>query len=131
MDAKRIVVVDDEPDVLEVIAARLTANGYQVTTASDDQEALERIRHEPPDLIVLDVMLPRLNGHEICVILKQDRPYQHIPIVMLTAQAHQDDERLAKESGADAYLHKPYDAPLLLETIHTLLAVPRWPAAQS
>ena len=120
--AKRILVVDDEPDLLKMITARLKSWGYEVLTSSDGQGALTRVREELPDLVLLDLMLPKLNGHEVCVLLKQDVRYAQIPVIMLTARAQAGDRRLAQECGADGYLSKPYQAEELRGTIESLLA---------
>jgi len=123
--AQRILLVDDEPKLLELVTWRLEAQGYEVLTASDGDEALQRARAQHPDLIILDVMLPQLNGYEVCTLLKQDRRYRAIPIILLTARIQQVDERLGLECGADAYLHKPFQSAQLLGTIRSLLTVDR------
>ena len=119
--AKKILVVDDEEDVLLVLEARLQSQGYEVLTESDGMSGLARARHEKPDLIILDVMLPKLDGYKVCRMLKFDDLYRHIPIILLTARVQENDRKTGSEQGADAYLTKPFDAAQLLAEIKTLL----------
>lgn len=120
-NAKRILLVEDEPGMAKVISKRLELAGFHVTLSTDGQDALVKARDGTPDLIILDLMLPKLNGYEICTLLKQDRRYQHIPIIMLTAKAQESDKKLGLECGADAYLTKPYRADMLLDQVWALL----------
>lgn len=120
--AHKILVVDDEPDILQLTTLRLQAGGFQVVTASAGPEALDKARREKPDLIVLDLMLPGLNGYEICTMLKQDTRYQEIPIILFTAKAQEKDEKLGMECGANAYLRKPFKGEELEQKIQSLLA---------
>ena len=120
-DKPRILVVDDEPLIVKLLAKHLEAEGFTVLTATDGYEALTKARAESPDLILLDVILPKLNGYEVCTMLKQDTRHQNIPIVMLTAKAQEKDERLGKDCGADVYLRKPLRIQPLLERIRALL----------
>jgi two-component system alkaline phosphatase synthesis response regulator PhoP len=124
MDKKRILIVDDEEDILIVLKFRLEANNYEVLTASDGQEGLNKARTEKPDLIILDLMLPKLDGYKVCRMLKFDENYKAIPIVMFTARAQKKDEELGKEMGADAYVTKPFEPEILLEKIQQLLNKP-------
>jgi len=121
MAAPRILLVDDEPSIIKVVGKRLEVEGYQVSVAVEGQEALAKAQTERPDLIILDLMLPKLNGYEVCTMLKQDTRYQHIPIMLFTAKAQDQDERLGMECGADAYVRKPFKAQELLERIRRLL----------
>ena len=119
---KRILVVDDEPGIQATLRARLEANGYEVLLASDGESGLRRAREEKPDLILLDLMLPRRDGYSVCRLLKFDSRFHHIPIVMLTARAQERDRDLGQKTGADAYITKPFDAAHMLDTIRRLLA---------
>jgi DNA-binding response OmpR family regulator len=121
MDKKRILIVDDEEDILSVLKFRLEANDYEVLTASDGQEGLNKARSEKPDLIILDLMLPKIDGYKVCRMLKFDENYKAIPIVIFTAKDQKKDEDLGKEMGADAYVTKPFEAEVLLEKIRELL----------
>ena len=87
MSKKRILLVDDETDLVEMVKFRLEANDYEVLTAGDGQAALEIARKERPDLIILDVMLPKMDGYKVCSLLKKDTRYANIPIMMFTAKA--------------------------------------------
>jgi len=121
MDKKRILIVDDEPDLVEFVKIRLEANNYETITAVDGEEAIAAVKKEKPDLIVLDILLPKMNGYEVCTRLKNDPECASIPVLMLTAKAQENDILLAKKSGADAYISKPFEASLLLFHIKELL----------
>ncbi|MHB8836183.1 MAG: response regulator transcription factor [Candidatus Methylomirabilia bacterium] len=113
----RILIVDDEPSIVETLRFALEKAGYDCLVAYDGEEALRIARAENPGLIVLDIMLPKLNGFQICRLLKFDARYRHIPIVMLSARAQERDRLLGKETGADAYVSKPFEFPELLQVI--------------
>ena len=117
----RILLVDDEPSIVKMVGKRLEVEGFEVLIAIDGQEGLDKARAERPDLIVLDLMLPKLNGYEVCTMLKQDTRYQGIPVVLFTAKAQEKDEKLGMECGANAYVKKPFRAQELLEKIRALL----------
>lgn len=118
---KKILVVDDEAMIREMVKARLEANNYEVITAADGQEALDKARKENPDLIILDLMLPKIDGFRVCGLLKVDARYRNIPVIMFTARAQDSDMQLGKEVGADAYVTKPFDSKILLGKIEELL----------
>lgn len=113
----KILIVDDEPFIVETVRFALEKAGYEILVAYDGEEALRVAREVSPGLIVLDVMLPKLNGFQVCRLLKFDERYRQIPIVMLTARAQERDRLLGKETGADAYLSKPFEIPELLRVI--------------
>jgi DNA-binding response OmpR family regulator len=113
----RILAVDDSPTVLEMITAILESGGYDVLTAVDGAEALETARAERPDLILLDVMLPKLDGYRVCRLLKFDQHYRDIPIIMLTAKVEDQAMATGIRTGADQYLTKPVDPETLLAAI--------------
>lgn len=121
MAGKRILVVDDETQLVEMLKLRLEANNYQVLCAYDGQEALDKARREKPDLIILDLMLPKIDGYKVCRMLKFDEKYKNIPIVLFTARAQEEDVKLGAEVGAEAYITKPFDPPALLAKIKELL----------
>ena len=121
MDKKRILIVDDEEDIVNVLRFRLEANNYAVLSASEGQEGLNKARAEKPDLIILDLMLPKLDGYKVCRMLKFDESYKSIPIIMFTARAQKKDEELGMEMGADAYIAKPFEPEVLLAKIKELL----------
>jgi len=121
MPKKRILVVDDEPELVDMVKMRLEANDYEVITAFDGQKALEVARREKPDFIILDLMLPKMDGYKVCGLLKADTRYNKIPIVMFTAKAQEKDMKLGKEVGADAYITKPFEPEVLLGKVKELL----------
>jgi len=117
----RILVVDDEPDIVRLVTKTLEVNGYEVITANDGQEGLEKTKTEKPDLIVLDLMLPKIDGYKVCGLLKRDTRYAKTPIILFTAKAQEKDVKLGEEVGADAYIIKPFEAEVLLSKIEELL----------
>ena len=121
MDKKRILVVDDEMDLVAMLSIRLEANDYEVFAAYDGQEGLDKARASKPDLIILDLMLPKIDGYKVCRMLKFDEKYKQIPIILFTARAQESDVKLGKEVGADAYLTKPFEPSILLGKIAELL----------
>lgn len=121
MTKKKILVVEDEAELTGAIQIRLEQAGYEVLTAYDGQEGLEKARTENPDLIVLDLMLPKIDGYKVCRMLKFDEKYKKIPVVMLTARAQEKDENLGYEVGADAFITKPFKYQVLLAKIAELL----------
>ena len=121
MNNKKIIVVDDEPDILKTMEIFLKCEGFDVITAVDGIEGLEKIKKETPDLVILDVMLPKLDGYKVCRLLKFDRNYKNIPIVIFTARAQEIDEKKAKEVKADAFITKPFQPDVFLAKIRELL----------
>ena len=117
----KILVVDDEPDAVELIEFNLKANGYEVATAADGEEALQKARAILPNLIILDLMLPEVDGMEVCKILRRDQRTQSIPIIMLTAKAAEIDRVLGLELGADDYVTKPFSPRELVLRVKRLL----------
>jgi two-component system phosphate regulon response regulator PhoB len=117
----KILVVEDEPDALELILFNLRAAGYEVITAENGQEALRKARTTNPDLMLLDLMLPELDGLEVCKLLRRDPATANLPIIMLTARAAEIDRILGLEIGADDYVTKPFSARELVLRIKKLL----------
>lgn len=117
----KILVVDDEPDAVELIQFNLKSAGFEVVTASDGDEALKKARAILPSLIVLDLMLPEVDGLEVCKILRRDPQTSGIPLVMLTAKAAEVDRVLGLELGADDYVTKPFSPRELVLRIKRLL----------
>ncbi|MBT3182163.1 MAG: response regulator [Deltaproteobacteria bacterium] len=118
---KKILVIDDERDLVETLKFRLDAAGYEVHAAYDGQEGLKKTRDVIPDLIILDVMMPALDGYQVCRMLKFDAKYEDIPIIMLTARGQDSDKATGGEVGADIYLTKPFESSVLMEKIKKLL----------
>ncbi len=110
----KILVVDDSPTVLEVVTAVLIQEGYEVITASDGLEGLNKARSEKPDLIILDVMLPKMQGYQVCRLLKFDENYKEIPILMYTSKDQEDNKITGLKTGADDYLIKPVEQERLV-----------------
>ena len=119
--AKKILLIDDEPELVEMVKMRLETNGYEVIIAYDGQEALEKARKEKPDLIILDLILPKLDGYQVCRMLKFDRTTSKIPIIMLTALSQKEDREWGKRVNADAYITKPFESEELMEKIKELI----------
>ena len=117
----KILVIDDEPDAIELIKFNLKAAGYEVVTAGDGEEALKKARAVIPDLILLDLMLPEVDGLEVCKILRRDPRVSGIPIIMLTAKAAEIDRVLGLELGADDYVTKPFSPRELVLRVKRLL----------
>lgn len=118
---KKILLVDDEVEIVDMIKIRLEASGYKVLTAYEGSEALDKAHREKPDLIILDLMLPEIDGYKICRMLKSDKKYRPIPIIIFTARAQENDKKLGEEAGADAYIVKPFEPQALLGKIKALL----------
>lgn len=118
---KRILIIEDEEQMVEMLKIRLEANNYEVISTHDGKQGLEMAQKQNPDLIILDLMIPKMDGFKVCGLLKKDARYARIPIVMFTARAQESDKRMGKEVGADAYITKPFEPKALLEKIEELL----------
>ena len=121
MSEAHILVVDDEPDITELLVVNLDLNGYRTSSAPDGVEALERVREAAPDLVLLDVMMPRLDGWEVLAALQEDEATRDIPVVMLTALADERDVIRGHLTGAVRYVTKPFDMTSLLRTVEEAL----------
>jgi len=121
MPKKSIFAVDDEEDILELIRHNLTREGFQVTTATNGENAVKAITQKPPDLILLDLMLPGIDGLEVCRILKKENKTSDIPIVMLTAKGEESDIITGLELGADDYITKPFSMKVLIARVRSVL----------
>jgi two-component system alkaline phosphatase synthesis response regulator PhoP len=121
MNPKKILVVDDEVDLVKTVSFSLEAEGYTVLVSYNGEDALNQARKENPDLILLDIMLPKLDGYKVCRLLKFDERYKHIPVLMLTAKTQEKDKIAGMETGADEYIAKPFDMDELMEKIKAYL----------
>jgi two-component system alkaline phosphatase synthesis response regulator PhoP len=121
MANERILIVDDEEDVLELVRYHLDKNGYKVDTAASGEEAISEARKKSPDLIILDLMLPGIDGLEVCKKLKSDLKTEPIPIIMLTAKGEESDIVTGLELGAEDYLTKPFSPKVLIARIRRIL----------
>ena len=117
----KVLVVDDNRTYLEMITNVLEGSGLEVTTAQDGQEALERIHGHKPDLVVLDIVMPRMNGYEVCRELRTNPQTQDLLIVMCSTKDQEFDIHWASKQGADAYVTKPFQPQELVATIKQLL----------
>jgi CheY-like chemotaxis protein len=118
---KRILIVEDQAVILNMLKMRLEANNYEVITAADGQEGLEKAHKENPNLIILDIMLPKLNGYKVCQLLKGNPKYSAIPIIISSGRTAQEIRKVGQEVGADAYVSKPFEAEELLSKMRELL----------
>jgi DNA-binding response OmpR family regulator len=114
---KKILIVDDEDGIVKLVKMYLEYNHYEVITAGDGQEGLDKAKSDGPDLIILDLMLPKINGYKVCGLLKKDSRYAKIPIILFTAKTQEKDMKLGQEVGADAYIIKPFEPEILLSKI--------------
>jgi DNA-binding response OmpR family regulator len=121
----RILAVDDENRILAVLKRRLEFAGYTVETAIDGNEGFKKARTGDFDLIILDLILPGLDGYQICSLLKGDRRFRKTPVLMLTARSQEKDIDEGRRVGADAYMTKPYDADALVAKVAELIALAR------
>ena len=118
---KKILVIDDERDLVDILRVRLAANGFEVVCAYDGISGLELAKSALPDLIILDIMMPHLNGFAVCSLLKGNEQYRHIPVVMLTARDERNDQFFDEEVKPDAFLNKPFETDALLKKVTELL----------
>ena len=121
MPEATVLVVDDDPVIQKLLQVNFEMEGYAVLTAADGEEGLERARADHPDVIVLDVMMPKMNGLEVAQALKGDSGTAKIPIVLLSAKAQEADVQAGKATGADDYVTKPFDPLDLLERVAALV----------
>jgi len=121
MKKSKILVIEDSQELAYQSRLRLEKAGYNVEIAADGNEGVKKARETNPDIILLDLMLPMVDGYSVCRLLKFDQKYEHIPVIILTARSLEQDKDLAVKTGANAYLLKPVDWNLLLETIENLL----------
>ena len=122
----KILVVDDEPQNIRLLQIRLQADGYTVLSASSGQEALELVQAEVPDLILLDIMMPGMNGFEVCQQIRAEEATQFIPVVMVTALSEKEDRIRAIEAGGDDFISKPFDSYEVLARVRSLVRIKRY-----
>jgi len=121
MDKKRILIVEDSPTMRDMIAYRLEASGYETETAQDGEEGLKKIKELKPDLVLLDIKMPGMDGFEVCQRSKSDPETKAIPIIFLTTAAQESDITKGRVLGAEGYITKPYDGNKLIEEIGRIL----------
>jgi two-component system alkaline phosphatase synthesis response regulator PhoP len=117
----KILVVDDEIYIVHILDFSLGMEGYEVITALDGEQAIEKAHAEKPDLIVLDIMMPKLDGYETCKALKGDPTTRDIPVILLSAKGRNVDQKIGFEVGADDYITKPFSPRKLVERINSIL----------
>lgn len=121
MNGKKILIIEDEEVIANMLADRLKTQGFEVKIDAGGMSGLKTARTWKPDLIILDIMLPEMDGYKVSRLLKFDETYKHIPIIMLTARTQEADKLKGKEAGADAYITKPYEPEELMAKIRELL----------
>ena len=120
---KKVLIVDDEKDIVETIQFVLEAQGYKCMCAYDGEAGLKKAKDIIPDLMILDVMMPNINGFKISRLLKFDTKYKNIPILMLTARSQKEDKIIGEETGADIYMTKPFDIEELVSNVKSLCPI--------
>lgn len=115
----KILLSEDNDDIRKILSMRLEVAGYKVMQARDGEETMEAVKKEKPDIMILDLMMPKLSGFEVCRMMKFDDRYKDIPIIVLSALDQQKDREKAFETGADAYFIKPFDLGLLINKIES------------
>ncbi|MCA1705924.1 MAG: response regulator [Actinobacteria bacterium] len=118
----RILVADDDPSILRLLQLNFELEGFEVHTASDGEEALAKARSSSPDIVVLDVMMPGMDGWEVCRRLKEDETMREIPVILLTALGQEKERRRGVEAGAAEYVQKPFDPDELVRVVNVTLA---------
>ena len=116
----RVLVAEDEPNIVESLSFILIRSGCNVTSVSDGEAALTSIRAEKPNVVILDVMLPKMNGFEVLKAVRSDASVKDIPIIILTAKGQSQDRRMAEEIGANAFVTKPFSNQHIIETVQKL-----------
>jgi CheY-like chemotaxis protein len=124
-DLGKVLVVDDDEVIRQLIAINLSLEGFEVATATDGQDCLEQVLDVMPDVVTLDVMMPRLDGWVTAERLRADDATRHIKVVLITARAQDDDRKRGMGIGVDAYLTKPFDPAQLIEVVRDLAALAR------
>ena len=122
-----ILIADDDPNILRALTFLMQREGHDVRTASDGQSALDAIAETRPDLLLLDLMMPRGNGYEVCRALRSSPDYNDVRIIMLTARGQESDQRTGLALGADAYVTKPFAIGDVVDCVAAVLARPRAP----
>ena len=119
---KKVLIVGDEHDIVESLKFELEADGYECYTAFNGEDGLKTAKEVIPDLIILDIMMPKMNGYKISRLLKFDNKYKNIPIIMLTARSQEEDKLIGEETGANEYITKPFDIDFVVNKVKEYLA---------
>lgn len=118
---KTILIVEDDVNLSELVKFRLQQNKFNVVVVHSGLEMFDQLRHLKPDLIILDVMLPKIDGYKLCGLLKKYDPYKEIPVIIFTARSGDESKSMGAECGCDAYITKPFDIKKLTNQINELL----------
>lgn len=121
-DTKKILIVDDEQDIVETLKFMLEAQGYECFCAYDGETGLSMAKDIIPDLMILDVMMPKMNGYKISRLLKYDAKYKDIPILMVTARSQDEDKLIGQETGVNEYITKPFELDDVINKVKEYLA---------
>lgn len=121
INTAKILVVDDEPEITEIVETFLTENGYQVLTENIPTKAVEKAKAFKPDVILLDIMMPGVDGYDVCQTLKNDPEFSTVPIIFLTGRDRNDDMGRSFKSGGDMFIKKPFSCERLLEIVNIVL----------
>ncbi len=116
-----ILVVDDSEVLRRIVVFNLVRNGYTVSEASDGEEALQKLKESTPDLVILDIMMPKMNGFEVLKVMKQDENLSKVPVIMLTAKGGENDLQEGLKLGADIFLTKPFSPGRLVEEVQRVI----------
>lgn len=122
MKRNRILVVEDEESLLKLESILLSSKGYTVTGVMDGRSALEEVKANRPDLVILDIMLPEIDGFEVCRRIKEDPDTSHIPVLILTAKKNSQDMERGRQVGCDVYMTKPFKSAKVLDMVQELLS---------
>jgi len=120
-ELKKILIVDDEQDIVETLKFMLEAQGFECYCAYDGETGLSMAKEIIPDLMILDVMMPKINGYKISRLLKYDNKYKNIPIIMVTARSQDDDKAIGQETGVNEYITKPFELDDLIDKVNKYL----------
>jgi DNA-binding response OmpR family regulator len=118
----RVLIAEDDRNIVELLSFILERDGYEVAAVLDGEAAIERLRSDPPDMMILDVMLPKLNGFEVLKLLKADPALRSLPVIILTAKGQAHDRRMAEEIGVDAFMTKPFSNRDVVEAVRRATA---------
>lgn len=121
INTAKILVIDDEPEITEIVETFLTENGFKVLTENEPGRAIEKARGFKPDVILLDIMMPGVDGYDICQALKRDPEFSNVPIIFLTGKDRTDDMGRSFKSGGDMFIKKPFSCERLLEIVSIVL----------
>lgn len=121
LSTAKVLVIDDEPEITEIIETFLSEYGFQVAIENSSERAVDRAREVRPDIILLDIMMPGMDGYDVCQQLKKDKEFDKIPIIFLTGKDRSDDMGRSFKSGGDMFIKKPFSCERLLEIINIVL----------